>query len=179
MNHRFFEDRIISEEPLTTTQRIELEDHLRSCNSCQQFQTSWKATEEKLQNVQMVAPRDGFTDRWQAYLATDLVKKQKQQSLWLLLIYLTGAIVMFILFGLLALPLLLSPEPLLMALALWITNWVSTLEVVFDFVTILFKTMNRIVPITLWVGIGVALCSLSSLWLVAFRRLSSSWRIVR
>jgi hypothetical protein len=179
MNHQLFEDRIISEEPQTTSEKIALEDHLRSCNSCQLYQASWKATEEKLRNVQMVSPRNGFTERWQAGLVADLVRKQKHQSLWLLVIYMTGAITMFLLLGLLALPLLLSPEPLFLALALWITKWISTLDIVFDFISILLKTMNRIVPLTLWIGIGVALCSLSSLWFVAYRRLSSAWRIVR
>jgi len=179
MNHRLFEDWIISEEPLAANEKIELEDHLRSCNSCQQLLTAWKATEEKLRDVQMVAPRAGFTERWQSRLVADLAKKQKLQSLWLLVFYLTGAISMFLILGLLTLPLFLSPEPFLLAVAIWITKWYSTLDVVLEFVAIVFKTMNRIVPITLWIGITVALCSLSSLWIIAYRRLTSAWRIVR
>ena len=178
MNHRPFEDWLFADQPLSATEKVALDQHLQVCDACRQLSCAWGDVETGLRKAPLVQPGEGFTQRWQTRLAADQARRQRRQTLWLLAFYLGGAAVLLLLLALMAVPLLESPAPVILALAARVTSWLSTTEVVIEFISTLFKTIFSVVPASLWIGIGVALLSLSSLWIVAFRRLTSTRRIV-
>lgn len=65
MKHKQFEQWILDEDLLNTSQRSELENHLISCKSCQVLQTGWNASRQLINNATHQKPTPGFSDRWQ------------------------------------------------------------------------------------------------------------------
>jgi hypothetical protein len=65
MDHRPFEDWLLENKELTSTEKRQLNTHLQSCRSC----TSLAEVDLVLKSVKVVAPRGGFGDRFQLRLA--------------------------------------------------------------------------------------------------------------
>jgi hypothetical protein len=79
MNHQPFETWLFEENPQNNPA---LQDHLQTCPTCQQIQQNWQAVRQQIQISEQVAPRPGFTARWQASLELRRLKvRQRQQVL--------------------------------------------------------------------------------------------------
>jgi predicted anti-sigma-YlaC factor YlaD len=178
MNHWPFEDWLFADQSLSSTEKEALEQHLQVCDACRQLAGAWREIDTVLRKAPLIQPVKGFTQRWHARLANDQEKRQRRQTLWLFAFYLSGAAVLLLMLGLMVVPLLESPAPVILALVARLASWLSTTDVVIEFISTLLKTIYSVVPATLWIGIGVALLSLCFLWIVAFRRLTSTRRIV-
>jgi hypothetical protein len=95
----------------------------------------------------------------------------------MLAFYLGGAVFMLFMLGIMLLPFLFSPQPIILALLYRLTIWFGTGEVIFNFSATLMSTIFGVLPPTLWVGMGVALASLCVLWIVTLRKLTSTRRV--
>jgi len=178
MNHRPFEKLILNDAELSLSDRRTLGDHLDDCPTCRQLAEAWCDVEGVLRDSPLVSPMKGFSQRWQNRLAVECLRRQRRQTLFTLLFCIGGALLLFLLLGLLLFPLLKSPIPVLMVLAYQIATWYSAAQIGLGFVATFLGTFIGVIPGTFWVGVGAAVCALGALWVVAFHRLTSSRRFL-
>lgn len=69
MGHQPFETWLLSGERLLPADERKLQDHLDSCESCQNLSTAWSEVDELFLRTDLEEPAPGFTMRWQARLA--------------------------------------------------------------------------------------------------------------
>ena len=177
MTHQPFEDWLLYDEPLTPSQKQELQVHLRACEQCTRLASAWRQTESALHRAPVLEPEKGFSNRWQVYLVAHQLRLQRRQRLGMLLFSIGGASLLLTLTGLMLLPVLQSPKPLLIALAYQVTRSAFTLGEILDTVATVFGALFGVVPPTFWVGLSVAAGSLAVLWLVAVRKLTAPGRV--
>ena len=94
MDHKPYESWLVADEPLQPDQEISLQEHLETCKSCRQLQTSWRKVEVIFAERNFIQPQPGFTERWQLRLLDELnidSKKQQLRSTWIFLAATTGA----------------------------------------------------------------------------------------
>lgn len=178
MNHQFFEERLLSDEPLSKEEKDILDEHLSSCEACQQLARAWIQISTQLHYANHKEPQPGFTKKWQSRLNAKLEKQQKVKVIWLLSFYLLMAFVLTMILLLYFTPIIKLPLPYLFAFTIRITNWLSIFIAVFEFIRTFTGSIFRVVPATLWLGMGTALASLSVLWILTFRRLVYARRIL-
>jgi hypothetical protein len=175
--HLPFEDWLLSEATLSLEENQALREHLQICESCRQLSTALQSVDNQLHKAPTFSPAPGFADRWMARLAADQIRMKRRQTLSILLFSVGGAGLLFVIIGLALLPLIESPLPVLFASLYRLTTLFSTVSSTAEVFTTVVSTLFGIVPVTLWIGILVALASLSALWIVAFQQLTSPRRI--
>jgi hypothetical protein len=176
MNHQPFRDWLLSDEQLSEGEKQALQDHLSTCESCSQIVSAWKEVEMEIKRVPEVAPAAGFTERWQANLATYQARKQSRGG-WFTIA--ATSIVISTLFGIMAWQgwlLLQSPDAFL---AVWLNRLVGVISLYFivqNFVgsSIRYLPFYTILGMVLLVGL---ISFMSVLWLAAYRKLSLARRI--
>ncbi len=178
MNHLKYEEWLLSDEPLTAEQKLELQGHLATCGSCSRLAAAWRQVEARLKAAPMLGPEPGFAARWQTRLAETRLKKHRRQNLLILLFSVGGAVALLTFLAILALPLLRSPLPLLVATAHQVTHTVSLADTMFDATRALSRAALDILPPSLLVGIFTALCALCVLWIVAVQQLTKQRRVM-
>jgi anti-sigma factor RsiW len=178
MNHLKYEEWLLSDEPLTAEQKLELQDHLATCDACSRLAAAWKQVEVRLKAAPMLGPEPGFAARWQTHLAEARLKKHRRQNLLILLFSVGGAVALLTILAILALPLLRSPLPLLVTTAYQLTHAISLVDTVFDTTRALSRAVFDIFPTSLLVGIFTALGALCVLWIVAVHQLTTQRRVV-
>ncbi len=67
MNHKLYENWILDEPRLNTSQKKELEKHLSACPHCKHLDTGWQASKRLMRHAVQKTPSPGFGLRWQAY----------------------------------------------------------------------------------------------------------------
>jgi len=178
MNHLKYEDWLLSDEPLTAEQKLELQDHLATCEACSRLATAWNQVKVQIKAAPMLGPEPGFATRWQTHLVEARQKKHRRQNLLILLFSVGGAVALLTILTILALPVLRSPIPLLVTTAYQVTHAISLADTVFDTARALSRAVLDIFPPSLLVGIFTALCALCVLWIVAVRQLTSQGRVL-
>jgi predicted anti-sigma-YlaC factor YlaD len=177
MNHRLFEEWLFADDPLEPEQLVALRDHLENCDTCRRLCDAKNDTDALLKTAPMIAPNVGFTSRWQARWVADQRRRQRNQTLLILAFYLGGVLFFALALGLFIYPVFFSPQPLVLALVYRLTYWIEMGGLVLEFISTLLNTILSVIPPTLWIGIGVAFTSLCVLWIVAFRKLTTTRRI--
>ena len=177
MNHQPFREWLLSVQQLSTEQNQALQDHLSTCESCNQIESAWKEVALAIQKSPQVEPPAGFTMRWQTHL---LEHQSRQKALrgWLSIgattLIVTSLLVLLItqLWSLLQ-----APGPYL---AVWLNRMVSVLSVYYQFQNFIGGTSWSL-PVYTFVGIffltGI-ISFMSVLWLTAYRKLSLARRVV-
>ena len=95
MNHRPFEDWLLDDEPLTIQQQRDLEAHVRSCSTCAAIAESNLA----LHAARLVAPADGFADRFWVRLEKRRREQRWRQVIGTLVLVVGGALLVYLLAG--------------------------------------------------------------------------------
>lgn len=175
--HQPFEAWIFTGEDLNPEESHALQEHLHGCDACQQLAQTWGELEGYLQDAPMVAPTAGFTARWEAHLSTDLIRHQRRNTLYAMLFSIGGATALLTAVVFLLIPLVRTPLPLVIAWAYKYTSIFSYIRQMGEAVIVSSTTIFGIFPATLWVAILVAIGSLSVVWAVVFRRLTSPRRV--
>lgn len=176
MNHQPFENWLLSEEPLSPENAGALQDHLETCDQCQELQTAWNGVIGLFQDVPVLEPELGFVTRWQERLAVERGVELSIRHRW-------QSIIMLILVGnvIAALVVLLrtqfltsfeSPLELLLSGVYRIASivtWVNALQNIF---ITMFRTLTSVVPVGLWALLGLGLVGSSAVWIVSLTSLS-------
>lgn len=96
MEHQPFEHWILDEAALTPQQERELQDHLLGCAQCSQLRAVWHTARHELRTAAYIAPRPGFTARFQHNLAERKLQQQLQTRRTLLALSAGAAVVILI-----------------------------------------------------------------------------------
>lgn len=178
LNHQPFSDWLLSDEPLSPAEMHQLQEHLHSCQECQQHQLAWSHVKRLFMDVGQVQPAGGFVNRWQQRLINQRHLRQRKIAwVWFgVSVGLAGLALAFL--GYLAFDSLQSP---LSFLAVWIYRltvafsfW-SSLEGYLGVIQGLWPSFN-LTAVILLAGFT---SFLSVLWLATFKQLSAARRIVR
>lgn len=88
MNHRQYEEWLLSEEPLERDDDKALRLHLSSCKACAELAHGWQEARAFLRHAEIPAPDAGFTQRWEQRLADEEYRRKSWQG-WLVLALVT------------------------------------------------------------------------------------------
>ncbi len=175
MNHRPFEDWLLENQPITPEQNQELKAHLKTCTSCRAL----TEVDLFLRSSRVVAPRAGFTERFQLQMAAEkqLLRKRQLWGLGLL------GLITFLSVGFLAVQLvsfwLSSPAELFVT---WVTWWVTLVSSIRTFGTVglvLLRIAGGIIPLPLWLGMAGGSFVLVLVWVSSLWKLSYSTSVRR
>lgn len=101
MGHQPFETWMLSGESLPPEQEQQLQEHLNTCQVCQDLSSAWNEVDELLRTSPLKNPSPGFTARWQSRLAAvenvELLKRQRRNT-WLFFGISAGAAIMVLIF---------------------------------------------------------------------------------
>jgi hypothetical protein len=184
MNHQPFRDWLLTgdepgEDALTPQQRTELQDHLKTCESCRSISDAWMAVENHLHGQSIIGPNPGFTSRWETRLETERKRIHRRQTRLALLFSVGGATAILAVLVALIWPWLRSPSMLLWTWVYHLFTLYSYAELGQDLLVNLLRTATIAIPIT-WLIVLVGLLSeLSVLWIVSYRLLTNPRRIVK
>jgi anti-sigma factor RsiW len=170
MPHQPFEEWLLAEHDLTPTEAATLESHLRECSACRALAAGWAEAERRLEAAPLLAPEQGFAERWQVTLAAREVAQRRWQA-WLVLgLSLAGALALAVLLGWQALSSLLSPAHAAVGL-LQVTVWIAAaLAAAQEVGWVLIRSLAALIPPGLWIAVVVGAVALISLWLVTMSR---------
>lgn len=177
-DHQPFEEWLLSEATLTPEETIELQEHLRSCESCRRLSLAWEGVEGLLNNSPVVSPAPGFIRRWEMRLAEERARAHRKQTLLILSFGAVGVLLSVLVLGILLLPIIQYPLP-------FVLIWTYQLVTSFYFVSsvggalgTVLRAIYELMPPSLWVAICVAIGSLCVLWIVAYQKLTSPRRVM-
>jgi predicted anti-sigma-YlaC factor YlaD len=177
-NHLLIEEWLFSTSSLTPEEHAQLQEHLKSCESCRQLSEAWQEVEYRLNSAPLRAPEPGFTSRWQSRLAQEQLRQQQLQTVYVLAMGVGVALSLILLLGLLAWPMVRNPLPYLMVWSYQLTTSFYFFSGVGRALGTVARTLFGLVPGTLWVAMLVALGSLQVVWIVAYRKLTSPRRVI-
>jgi predicted anti-sigma-YlaC factor YlaD len=182
MGHQPFESWLLSGETLPPEQEQHLQEHLNSCQTCQQLSSAWPEVDKLLQGASLKEPAPGFTARWQSRLAAlenvELLTRQRRNT-WLFFAVSAGAALLVIIYMIVQyFTSVQAPVQFFISgLTLWagFLTLVSAAEVAFPpFVELLLVS----IPIHWWlifsalVGIAVLFSTISIRYILLPRRAS-------
>lgn len=180
MNHMPFEDWLLEppDEGLDAQQTAALHSHLATCSECAGLAQAWPQMERRLRAADLVEPRPGFADRWQARWQADLRQRAYRRQAGLALGFsLGGAAALLALLTALAWPWLQAPELLVWA-------WGSQLLALYGLagqVGLLAAQLARpaALPLALWAFLCLLLALLAVVWAASYRLLTYPRRITK
>lgn len=176
-NHPHFEAWLFSRDNLNSPEAALLQAHLESCETCRNQFDALQAVEKQLRGSPMLSPEPGFSRRWEARLASQRLMRQRWQTN--LALACSAAILLAFLGALawLSLPVLRSPFAYLLILAYRLTSFYYTLTDLSNVIGLVVRLVLALAPPALWIALAVAAASLTALWTVTYRKLSSIWRL--
>ena len=182
MNHQPYEDWLLvnparSEEALSAEQSAALGEHLAECEACRQLADALGAMESQLQMAPMLAPEPGFAGRWQARLEAERARVHRRQSLGLLTMSASGAVLLIGVILATSWPLVKSPG-MLALIALYQASRLAMLVASSQhFLAGFFRSAGFSLPWMTWVLVVGVVCQLGVLWIVSYRFLTNPRRI--
>jgi anti-sigma factor RsiW len=176
--HLRFEDWLLSQEPLSRADAQALQEHLQSCSTCSQLAEAWRGVETELQRAALAVPKPGFSQRWQARWEEEILRKKRRQTLYILFFSIGGALSLLLLLGVLFWPVLRAPLPFLLTIVYQLTGTFYAMNASASLIFELLRTVLAVIPVSLWVGIIVAVSGLAVVWIVSMKKLTSTWRVI-
>jgi hypothetical protein len=168
MNHRPFEEWLLNDNNLTSTEKRELDLHLRTCAHC----TALSATGLALRSANVVAPSGGFTVRFQQRLATQKIAERRRR-LWGIMVLIVGGV------GLLSWVAAPYVYAFISSPVEWITTAISyflfiitSLQALTQVMTVLARILPDFIPPYILMVLISALAGFSLLWTISIWRLS-------
>jgi anti-sigma factor RsiW len=99
MDHRRYEEWILSDDELTAGDRRALDDHLTACDRCRRLDRNWRAAGGILSSPSLRGPTPGFSARWTRRLEQDDRRRQTRRSLAMVGVGFAGAALSLTYFG--------------------------------------------------------------------------------
>ena len=168
MNHQPFEDWLLNDKHLTSTEKHELDLHLRTCTSC----TALSATGLALRSASVVAPAPGFVMRFQQRLIAQKIA-ERRRKLWGMIVLILGGVSLL---GWFAAPYLYavitSPVEWITATIGYFLFFVSSLQALTEVMTVLLRILPDFIPPYVWMVIVSALAGFGLLWTISIWQFS-------
>jgi hypothetical protein len=177
-NHQPFEDWLLSDNPLSEEQNLQLKEHLDTCETCCQLSTAWRSVEQQFTQAVQMSPTAGFVERWQGVLAADLDRKFRQQTIITMAIFGLGTMTLFGLLFIFFFPVIQTPLPYLLTSLYRVTLLVASVSNLLSAVSKLLQKFISIAPPFVWVAVVVVLISSISIWLVSIQKLTNIRRVL-
>lgn len=175
MNHQPFENWLLDEEPLTSQQQRDLQNHLRSCTACSGIADSRIA----LHSTHLVSPAPGFTDRFRPRLAAWRREQQRRQAIGVLLLVLIGVGLLYALAGPAMLEAARSPATWLGEITIYAVEMLTLMSVIGHVGGILLRLLPTALPSMAWPAVVLLGGILAAVWIVAMRKLARAPQGVR
>ena len=185
MNHQPFEDWLFvsddePEDMLTSQQTDRLNEHLQTCESCNQLADAWSKVEVQLQEAPMVAPLPGFTSRWQARLEADRRKVHQRQTVGVIVLGVIAVLILLATLVYFTLPWMRSPNVLIWAWLYRMFTMAAYVDGARELLMAVLRSTSSIIPSLTWWILSVGLITeLGVLWIVSYRLLTNPRRILR
>ena len=168
MNHLPFEEWLLNDKNLTSTEKRELDLHLRTCIHC----TALTATGLALRSASAIAPVAGFTARFQQRLAAQKIAERRRRLWGMMVLIICGVGLLSWFAGPYLYAFISSP-------AEWITTAISyflfgltTIQALTQVVSVLARVLPDIVPAYVWMMVTSALAGFGLLWTISIWRFS-------
>jgi hypothetical protein len=169
MNHQPFEDWLLNDKNLTSTEKWELDSHLRTCTYC----TALSATGLALRSANVTAPAAGFSMRFQQRLAAQKITERRRR-LWGVFVLTFGGIGLL---GWITAPFVFSfiasPVQWITATLSYFLFAINSLQILREITTVLFRIMPDFISPYAWMVLASALAGFGLLWII------SIWRFAR
>jgi hypothetical protein len=169
MNHRPFEDWLLSDQPLKPEQKRELQTHLQDCTHC----SALTDLQLELHSVKMALPAAGFTARFQARLAGQRVRERRNRLVGALFLAVGGVGLMAWLVAPYVVQFLGSPAGWIAAIVNFLLVLLDMLRALGEVGSILVRVLPGFIPPLAWMVILSATSGFTLLWMV------SIWRFAR
>ncbi len=171
MDHQPFEKMIIENAPRNAAQERLLQEHLQICPSCRKLANGWAAVHTQMRASRHVSPRSGFTNRWQADLASRRIYQQKLQTRRTLLGFGSAAVLLFfVLLGYLAWN--AAPIDWLVTLMNAGLRILSNLQHLQQVALTWFSAVPVSIPLTAWILVSTGVVFLVAGWLFTLWRIT-------
>jgi len=168
MNHRPFEDWLLSGEALSAAQKRDLRNHLNVCDYC----AALVEVNTALNTARPAVPDRGFVTRFEARLQAKHAQQRRRTS-WGVFFLLLASAGMILIFALRVLP-YFQHSPLDMAIG-WVPTLISlsnSANVIGGIAEVLIRIAAGFVPAYAWVLTAVLFAFLGWLWVVSISRFS-------
>ena len=166
MDHRPFEDWLLENKELTSSEKRQLNAHLQACPSC----TALAEVDLALKSVRVAAPTAGFTDRFQIRLEARK-KALRQRNFWGFFVLTLSVASLLAWFSWPFIKnFIQSPVSLL---ASWLSSLVSvwaSLEALFQGGRVILKVVPGFVPTYVWMIILLVAGGWSLLWVFSLMK---------
>ncbi len=168
MNHRPFEDWLLNNQPLTPTEKRDLDSHLRTCKYC----AALAETGLELRTVRMATPAPGFTARFEKRLAAQRIADRRRRF-WGLIEFIVGGAGLLLWFSApYLLAFIASPGHWITIAISYLLFIVTSAQTLGEAMLVLFRVVPGIIPTYMWMVIISALAGLSLLWTISIWRFS-------
>jgi hypothetical protein len=167
MNHRPFEDWLLNDQPLTPTQKRDLDTHIRTCKHC----TALAETGLELRSVRMVSPRLGFANRFQMRLAAQRIADRRRRLWGLVVLLVGGAGLLLWLLAPFLLAIIDSPGQLITMTIGYLLFILTSAQALGEVALVLFRVAPGFIPPYMWMVIASALAGIGLLWTISIWRL--------
>jgi hypothetical protein len=175
MNHRPFEDWLLAEDPLTSDQKADLQDHLKTCTSCQ----AMAEVNLVLRTKKVVAPAPGFTNRFQSKLVFRRSAQRRRNLAGILILVISALAIIVALFFPYVAWVVNSP------LEVFVT-WVTTLSLIVSSLlaygkagSVMLRVASGFIPIYLWVAVFAITGLAGLLWVASIRKFAPNFEGVK
>jgi hypothetical protein len=167
MNHRPFEDWLLNDQPLTPTEKRDLDAHIRTCKHC----TALAETGLELRSVRMVSPMPGFTARFQKRLAAQRIADRRRRLWGLVVLLVGGAGLLLWLLAPFLLAIIDSPGQWIARTIGYLLFILTSAQTLGEVMLVLFRVAPGFIPPYMWMVIASALAGISLLWTISIWRL--------
>ena len=169
MNHQPFEQWILDPRDLTAADRADLHAHLETCPTAGACRQSGSLSAEELHHTPMLAPRSGFSRRWQAGMAERRLREQRRQA-WRFFMAFSGvaAAIFLVMVGYFLLT--STPAEWIQAAMRAVTSTVGTFTTARDLATTWMSLTPLGLNVVIWIAMGLTFCILVFIWVFAIYR---------
>lgn len=171
MNHQPFENWILEENQLSSTEKHDLLEHMEKCPKCASLEKSWRAARQHVKTLPAVDAPAGFSHRFQASLAYRRKLQEQRQTRILLISLVSSAVAILI-----TLALFLLPHTSLTSLMInFLGSLLQLINVISQFWLLVTSIVRSTPPsflITLMLAVSMLISIISVLWVLSFLRIT-------
>ncbi|MDD5370007.1 MAG: zf-HC2 domain-containing protein [Anaerolineaceae bacterium] len=171
MNHLPYEEWLLSDEPLSPEQQMRLEEHLSSCEACQQLADAWQSLANVLRVIPEVAPTPGFAQRWQARQLQRRTAQHRHITWIVLLLCISGSFATLLGLALPQVGGLSTPIKMISTLLHSTSLLLGSFQDIQAVLGAIFTHVPLGIPVLLWMIVSMSVAVWSVIWFAFIWRL--------